>query len=174
VLTAAGNAVDFKNDFVIDVKEYWELMGKHQKATHAKLLSTWEDMIPKFEGTMRVAMETALRREREKGPQTEDVDEEADAYREVMSEFGIKENAQPKKSGEIAKFISQSEEFQPMFRVCSKIMHSTALSIASSATRGSFDAVIPLLESTAACELLSTHGLIETHFQQMGVKPPSN
>ena len=107
MLTAAGNAVDFKNDFVIDVKEYWELMGKHQKATHAKLLSTWEDMIPKFEGTMRVAMETALRREREKGPQTEDVDEEADAYREVMSEFGIKENAQPKKSGEIAKLISR-------------------------------------------------------------------
>jgi hypothetical protein len=119
-------------------------------------------------------MEAGLRRERERGPQTEDVDAEADAYRKVMSEFGIKENAQPKKSGEIAKRISQSEEFQPMFRVCSKIMHSTALSIASSAMRGSLDAVIPLLESTAACELLSIHGLIETHFQQMGVKPPIN
>jgi hypothetical protein len=91
-----------------------------------------------------------------------------------MVEFGLKESAKPKKAGDIAKLIRQREEFEPMFKVCSKIMHRTALSIASTAVSGGLDGVIPFLSSTAACELLSIHELISKHFQRKGVQPPEN
>ena len=50
--------------------------------------------------------------------------------------FPVKKNAKPKKAGDIAKLVLQREEFDPMFKVCSKIMHRTALSIASRAVLG--------------------------------------
>ena len=51
----------------------------------------------------------------------------------------VKKSAKPKKAGDIAKLVLQREEFDPMFKVCSKIMHRTALSIASRAVLGGLD-----------------------------------
>jgi hypothetical protein len=131
-LTSINNAIDFKNDFVIDSKEFYEALSKRQKATHSKLCSEMSEFIEQFEGNLKEALKEATQREVEHGPQTTATDAEAEMFKQLIAEFGIKEKTIPKRSGEIAKLVNQSEEFAPMFKVCSKIMHRTALSIASS------------------------------------------
>jgi hypothetical protein len=174
VLTSIDNATDFKNDFVIDSKEFYEEISKWHKATHSKFLSGLSGVIGQFDGTRKEALKDVLRREIVCGAQTKATDAEAGMFKQLMAEFGIKEKTIPKRSGEIAKRVSQSAEFAPMFKVCSKIMHRTALSIASSVVLGGLDEVIPLLSNTAACELLEIHALIKEHFEKQGVQPPEN
>jgi hypothetical protein len=89
-----------------------------------------------------------------------------------MDEFGISPKSKPMRSGEIARLISQNEEFDPMFKVCSNMMHRTALSIAASTTKGSLDEVIPLLASTGTVEFLAIYDLIDQHFRARGVQLP--
>jgi hypothetical protein len=91
-----------------------------------------------------------------------------------MVEFGLKENAKPKRVSEIAGRISQSEEFDPMFKICSKIMHRTVLSIASSTIRGSLDAAIPFLTSSSTTDLVTIYELINKHFKKRGIQPPES
>lgn len=174
VLGSAKNAGDFKNDFVIDVKEFYEAITNYHKAAYPKLLSAWSDVIRKSDGAMKEALEAARRREVERGPQTEATDAETETYRRLMIEFGISENAKPKRAGQIARSIHQHEQFEPMFKVCSKIMHRTTLSIASSVVKGGLAEIIPLLSNTAACELLSIHELVSKYFEERGVRPPEN
>jgi len=174
VLKSSKNATDFKNDFVVDVKEFYEAISKRHKTGHEKLISMWKEVNEDMKGPMKEAMEAALQREIQTGAQTQATDDEALAYEQVMIDFGIPLNTKPKKSGEIAKLLSRSEEFQPMFKVCSKIMHRTAFSIASSVMKGSLDATLPLLDSTALMELLSIGELIGEHYKRKGVVPPTN
>jgi hypothetical protein len=173
VLESSKNATDFKNDFVVDAKEFYEAISKRHKAGHEKLISMWKEVNEGMEGPMKEAMEAALQREIQAGAQTQTTDDEALAYEQVMIDFGIPLKTKPKKSGEIAKLVSRSEQFQPMFKVCSKIMHRTAFSIASSVTKGSLEATLPLLNSTALMELLSIGELIGRHYEQRGVLPPA-
>jgi hypothetical protein len=90
-----------------------------------------------------------------------------------MIDFGIDPKIKPKMSGEIAKLVSRSEEFQSMFNVCSKIMHRTAFSVALSVMKGSLDETLPLLDSTAFRELFSIGELIGERYKQKGVAPPT-
>lgn len=173
-LTSMNNAIDFKNDFVIDSKEFYEEISKWHRATHSKFLSGLSEVIEKSEGKKEEVLRVVLQRETEHGPQTTATDSEAEIFKRLMAEFGIKETATPKRSGAIAKLVNQSEEFAPMFKVCSKIMHRTALSIASSVVLGGLDEVIPLLSNTAACELLEIHASIKEHFEKKGTQPPEN
>jgi hypothetical protein len=172
VLASADNAKTFKNDFVVDAKEFYEAISKRHRATHPKLIAAWQAGMQEFEGDERRALETGLQREIERGPQTQETDEETEAYRKLMDEFGISPKSKPMRSGEIAKLISQNEEFDPMFKVCSKIMHRTALSIAASTTKGSLDEVIPLLASTGTVEFLAIYDLIDQHFRVRGAQLP--
>jgi hypothetical protein len=172
VLASAENAKTFKNDFVVDAKEFYEAISKRHRATHPKLIAAWQAGMQEFEGDERLAWEAGLQREIERGPQTQETDEETETYRKLMAEFGINRKAKPLRSGDIAKLISQSEEFDPMFKVCSKIMHRTALSIAASRTKGALDEVIPLLASTGTVEFLAVYDLIDLHFRARGVQLP--
>ncbi|QHN03996.1 hypothetical protein FTO74_11895 [Granulicella sp. WH15] len=172
VLASADNARTFKNDFVVDAKEFYEAISNRHRATHPKLIAAWQAGMQEFQGDDRRALEAALQREIERGPQTQETDEETEAYRKLMGEFGISPKSKPMRSGEIAKLISQNEEFSPMFKVCSKIMHRTALSIAASTTKGSLDEVIPLLASTGAIELMAIYDMIDQHFRAHGVQLP--
>jgi len=172
VLASADNAKAFKSDFVVDAKEFYEAISKRHKATHPKLIAAWQAGMQELEGDERRVLEAGLQREIARGPQTQETDEETETYRKLMVEFGISPKAKPMRSGEIAKLISQSEEFDPMFKVCSKIMHRTALSIAASTTKGALDEVIRLLASTGTVEFLAIYDLIEQHFRVRGVQLP--
>jgi hypothetical protein len=174
VLESAENATDFKYDFAVDAKEFYEAISKRQKVNHKKLISMWKEANEDFEEPMKGAMEAALQREIQAGPQTQTVDDEAKAFEQVMVSFGIDPKTKPKMSSQIAKLVSRSEEFQPMFKLCSKVMHRTAFSIASSVIKGSLDEAIPLFGSTAFMELLEIGERIGDHYKQKGVTPPTD
>ena len=61
-----------------------------------------------------------------------------------------------------------------MFKICSKLMHRTTLSIASTTMRESLDAAIPLLSSRGSSELLSIYDLINKYVLAKGLFTPEN
>ncbi len=174
VLASESNAIDFRNDLVIDAKEFYEAMTKHHQASHKKLLAALSEMADQEKGPIKGALEQALRRESVQGPQTGATDSEAATYKQLMVNFGLKENDKPKKASQIARLISQEEDFNPMFKICSKIMHRTTLSIASSISHGSLDEAIPLLSHSSACDLLLIYEAINAHFKERGIRPPKS
>jgi len=89
-LTSINNAIDFKNDFVIDSKEFYEEMSKWHKATHSKLLSGLSEVIEQFDGQRKEALKGVLRRENGHGAQTNATDAEAEMFKQLIAEFGIK------------------------------------------------------------------------------------
>jgi len=58
-----------------------------------------------------------------------------------------------------------------MFKICSKLMHRTTLSIAAENTRGGLDAVIPILKDSAFVDLASISNLIKGHIETVGIMP---
>jgi hypothetical protein len=166
------NAIDLKGDLIIDAKEFYELLTKHHQASHKKVLVELAAFAEQEEGPVKVALEEALRRESQLGPRTSETDAEAAAYRQLMIEMSLSPDAKAKRSGQLARLLKQSEEFDPMFRVCSKIMHRTMMSIAASITPGSLDAVIPLLPTVSENSLLAIYGSIDEHFKVRGVQLP--
>ena len=125
------------------------------------------------QGQVKEILQQALRRERAQGPNTAATDSEATVHRQIMADFGIRENTKPRKSRDFARRVNQSEDFDPMFKICSKILHRTVLSIASTVTQGSLDAVIPVLSNQSANELLMIHELISEHVKKRGIRPPA-
>jgi hypothetical protein len=172
VLDSEANAAAFHNDLLIDTKEFYEAVSNANRALHAKFVSMLAGVADRADATTKITIEQYHRTEVERGPQTEDSDSQATIYRQIMSEFGIKGNVKYKRASEMAAVIQEKEFFDPMFRICSKIMHRTAFSIASSIDRGSLDEVMPLLANSAASDLLSIHESIKGHFEDRGVQPP--
>jgi hypothetical protein len=117
------------------------------------------------EGPMKELLQTASQEEAERGPQTQPSESEVAMYEQLMSEYGVKQDDKPKRASHIAERMREKEGFDPMFKICSKIIHRTALSIASSTTRGSLDAAI---------QLLSIYGGIHKYVEENGLRPPAN
>jgi hypothetical protein len=173
VLASAENAADFRNDFVIDVREFWDALAKIQKDAHKKLLSMLAERVEKADGAERDLFERIYQIEAERGPQTESTETEAAAYKKLMSDLGLKDNAKSKRVSEIARLLDQKEEFDPVFRVASKLMHRTALSIAASNITGGLDELRPFISKAAAYDLLEIYRLINAYIKANGMRPPS-
>jgi hypothetical protein len=174
VLTSEKNANDFKSDLLIDGKEFYEALTMYQKASHTKLLAMASEMAMNETGPMKVALMEFFLREAKDGPKTEETDSEAEIYSELMAESGLKTNAKPKMAGEIARLINESDDFIPMNKICSKIMHRTVLSIASSTVHKGLDATIPFLSTSADNDFLAVYYAIDEYVQKRGVQPPVN
>ena len=91
-----------------------------------------------------------------------------------MVESGLAPNAKPKRVTELAEQIKEKENFDPIFKICSKILHRTAMSIASSTMRNGLEGVIPFLSNSSVNDLLSIYDSINNPFKTRGVRPPEN
>jgi hypothetical protein len=173
VLKSASNANQFKIELMIDVKEFYENVSKSTAAGHNKTVAMMREVAEQQQGPMRDVFMKMADMEAAKDPQTEISDREADACRKLlMSDFGIKDRQQPKTHGTLAREVQQHEDFAPLNKICSKITHRTAFSIASSTVNGSLDEVIPFLSSVADTEILSIYGMIGDYVRDNGVRPP--
>jgi hypothetical protein len=173
VLASAKNVADFRNDLAIDVKEFWDAMTAIQKDLHNKMLSMLVEHIDKAEGSERDLLKQAYETRSKRGPQTHSTEEEAAAYKKLMGDLGLKDNTQPKRVNEMAKLLDQKKEFDPAFKVSSKLVHRTALSIASSNIKGSLDELRPYISDQAAYDLLGIYGWINSYIKANGLRPPS-
>jgi SEC-C motif-containing protein len=125
---------------------------------------------------MRHAVEAKVEQEVKNGPDTTASDAEAKMFKDFLSDdMGVKGTPQPKRSPEIAGLLgdTQKEAFGPMFQICSKLLHRTALSIASTTTKGSLDPIVPFLKTSAFGDLLSISGLIKQHVDIVGIRVPA-
>ncbi len=125
-------------------------------------------------GPEREAVEQFIETQRAKGPDTTGTDSEAEAFRQVLSEMGVKEKLQPLRSTTVAGKTGQKEDFDPLFRACSKLMHRTALSISAENQKGSLDAIVPLLKTSALGDLATISTRIKEHIETVGIKPISS
>ena len=173
LVRSARNANQFKSELMIDVKEFYENVSKSTVAGHKKLVAMMREFAEQEQGPMRDAFVKMADMEAAKEPETEIADKEAEACRTLLkSEFGIRDSQQPKTHGALAREVQQHEDFAPLNKICSKLTHRTAFSIASSTVQGSLDGVISFLSSVADSEILSIYGMISDYVRDHGVQPP--
>ncbi len=99
--------------------------------------------------------------------------EEIEAYRKLMEDFGIDPKRRPSQGSKIAAMVNESEMFKPRFKIHSKIVHPTALSIAATTMPNSLDALMPLIYSEASDDLLAIFLGIKRHIDAHGVGWPA-
>jgi hypothetical protein len=174
VLESEDNARSFQTDLSVDAKEMNEAFSSHHRATYKKMIAELTAHAQTLSGLDRQAVDQYIRTQTAKGPDTSGTDCEADAFRKLLTEMGVDEKRRPMmtsgKKG-FADRIGQLEEFNPMFKICSKLMHRTTLSIAAENTRGGLDAVIPILKDSAFVDLASISNLIKGHVETVGIMP---
>jgi hypothetical protein len=171
VLSSRANAESFKNELAIDAKEFYEALSKVGHASHKRLLTTLAEAAAEETGDHKEFLEQAHQLQSQRGSGTDATDAEAKIFAEMMARFGI-EGKRPLMASQIAKKVQLQEDFDPMFKICSKIMHRTVLSIASSTTEGALDEVVPLLFNSGSFDLLGISQSIHDYFAQNGTRPP--
>jgi hypothetical protein len=94
-------------------------------------------------------------------------------YRGFLTPLGL-EAERPKRVSELAGKLRPElkEEFDPLFKVCSKIMHRTSFSIASIVMQGSLDELLPFLANGAFSDVLSIYAAIKGYVDRNGIRPP--
>lgn len=172
VLTSEETAVAIQGDLVLDAKEFYEAVSKSHVSAHRQYLDALSELANQEQGVLRAKLEEVLERDAKLGPQTGESDAEAEGFRQFQLSMGLKPNAKPKMAGEIADLLQQKADFGPLNKICSKLMHRTVLSIASSTAQGSLDAIVPFLKSTAGNALLQIYGDIKRYVETTGIQVP--
>jgi hypothetical protein len=175
VLASNENAIAFRNDLMIDGKEFYEAVTKMTIVSHKQFVEGVEEIIatiPEKEETIKRAFEQGLQAQIAKGPQTKESKDAAAPFKEFLRENGL-ENKRPLKSSDIAAKLKAQEEFEPLFKICSKLMHRTAMSIALTVTKATVEELLPFLDSSAFSELLRTYDAIKRYFEANGLRLPS-
>ena len=150
-----------------------EALNNHHRAMHRRMLAELAAYITQLPEPYGNAVAEHVEKEAKKGPDTSGTDAEADIFRQLLAEMGIDEKRKPMmtsgKKG-IADRIGQLDEFSPMFKICSKLMHRTALSVASENTIGGLDAVALVLKDSAFMDLVAISNLIKAHVKNLGFR----
>jgi SEC-C motif len=177
VLRSEANALAFRTELFLDSKEFYEAVGRSHAATHKQYVAGLADFAKALPDQMRQAVDAKVEQELKDGPDTAASDAEAKMFTDFLSdEMGVTGTPQAKRSPEIAGLLgeAQKEAFGPMFQICSKLLHRTALSIAAATTRGSLDAIVPFLQTSAFNDLLSISGLIKQYVDTEGIRDPAH
>jgi hypothetical protein len=94
-------------------------------------------------GQTRETLEQGVGARSAQGPDTTGLDSEVEMVKSLLKEMDVKDKLKPLVSSKIAELIGQSDNFNPEFKICSKLMHGTALSIAAENQQHSLDEVMP-------------------------------
>ena len=89
-----------------------------------------------------------------------------------MAELGL-ERARPQRAGEIANSVGNEAkaEFDPMFKICSKIVHRTSFSIASTNVKRSLDEIGSFLKTSGFSDVIKIYVAIKDYVSANGIKP---
>jgi hypothetical protein len=173
VLASEEQALTFRNELLIDAKQFYESITKEHQRIHAEFLKGLDDMRKSMpEGAMRTELDGVYRREAEQGPKTNESAREAAHYRAFLAELGL-ERVRPQRASEIASSVGNETkaEFDPMFKICSKIVHRTSFSIASTNVKSSLDEIGPFLKTSAFSDVIKIYVAIKDYVGANGIKP---
>jgi hypothetical protein len=130
-LRSEADALDFKNDFAADLKEFWEAMKQSSEFVHKQLVTKMRVFGANQAEPLKSEILAKAGEMETSGPDLVGPLEEVETYRKLMEEFGIDPNRRPSQGSKIAAMVNESEMFKPRFKIHSKIVHPTALSIAA-------------------------------------------
>lgn len=148
-------------------------MSKSHTATFKQNLGLLSELANQEQGTVKAALEEKLRQDYQAGPQTAETDAEAEGFRQFQLSMGLKANAKPKMVSEMLETPGEKDEFYPLNKILSKLVHRTVLSIASTNVEGSLDAIVPVLENSATTILLQIYDRIKRYVDATGIVVPS-
>lgn len=173
ILASKQNALEFRNDFLVDIKEFYEAITLSQQETHRRLLSELQEIAQQEKNPeKRELLSIAYKKEADLGPRAEAPELEAKAVEKVMREFGIRGSTPPKRHSAMAKAVQKATEFYPVFKICSKLMHRTALSISSISEPEGLNPILPLLYREGVIDLTSIYLMISQYYEQHGINLP--
>ena len=108
----------------------------------------------------------------ERGPQNQHLDAEAESYRQILKELGL-EGTSFKRIRQMAAEQGETtkEELEAINTICSKLLHRTALSIASATRHDSLTELGPLLSTSNFSDVLLIYDAIKKHGERFGWHP---
>ena len=86
-----------------------------------------------------------------------------------MTAFGVDPARKSKQASTIAKEVKESDRYGPRYKVLSKIVHPTSLSIAAQTSAGSLDELMPLINNEAQADMLAIFYAVEEHIATHGI-----
>jgi hypothetical protein len=170
VVRSEQNALEFKGDFASDLAEFWTAVIKTSVASHPQLVKIMRELAADA-GSMEEAFLKAASEEQERGAPITEPRGEAAAIKQVMNESSIDRDRTPRPIKEMAKEVGLIDIYGPRSKMYSKLVHPTALSIASSTTAGGLDALTPLFECQAGTDLLMIYSSVKDHVDAHGIAP---
>jgi hypothetical protein len=169
VLRSEDTAVDFMDDLAADTRELWENITKSAQFTHKELIAEMREAAAREPEPWGPLLRIRADEEEKKGPPTQAPATELENTRKMMVAFGVDPKRRPKQGSTIAELVEESGRYAPRFKVLSKIVHPTALSIASTNIPGSLDELMPLINHQAVSDMLAIFYAIEEHIAAHGI-----
>lgn len=172
VLRSLENAVDFIDDLAADTREFWENIGKVGRFTHDELVAEMRAAATREDEPLKSLLLRKAAEEEQTGPKVEESENELTKAKQMMAAFGVDPARKPKQGSAIANKVAESDRYAPRFKVLSKLVHPTSLSIAAQTNAGSLDELMPFIGNEATADLLAIYYAIEEHISAHGIGWP--
>jgi hypothetical protein len=172
VLRSLDNAVDFMDDLAADTREFWENVGKMGRFTHNELISEMRATAMREDEPLKSLLLRKAAEDEQAGPKLHEPESELAKATKMMTAFGVDPTRKPKQGFAIAREVEQSDRYGPRYKVLSKVVHPTSLSIAAQTSTGSLDELMPLTNNQATGDMLAIFYAIEEHIAAHGISWP--
>jgi hypothetical protein len=172
VLASSENAAEFMDDLGADVREFWEAMMKAEEFTHNELVAQKRAFAEEQTEPLRSLLMKKVDEDEKAGPNTAGPAAELDEVRKLTVALGGDLKRKPRQGSVIASLVSESARYGPRYKVLSKVVHPTAMSIAQGITPGGIDALMPLVRNQATSDMLAIFYAIENHVKAHGIGWP--
>lgn len=173
VLRSLENAVDFMDDLASDTREFWENIVKMGRFTHNELISEMRATAMREDEPLKSLLLRKATEDEQAGPKLHAPESELAKATEMMKAFGVDLTRKPKQGSAIAREVEQSDRYGPRYKVLSKVVHPTSLSIAAQTSEGSLDELMPLIGNQATGDMLAIFYAVEEHIAAHGIGWPA-
>jgi hypothetical protein len=169
VLRSLDNAVDFIDDLAADTREFWENIAKVGRFAHNELVTEMRATAMREDEPVKSLLLRKATEDEQAGPGLHGPESEFHKAKQMMTAFGVDPTRKPKQGSAIAKEIKESDRYAPRYKVLSKVVHPTSLSIAAQTSAGSLDELMPLINNEAQADMLAIFYAVEEHIATNGI-----
>lgn len=169
VLQSLDNAVDFIDDLAADTREFWENIAKVGSFTHNELIAEMRATAMRQDEPLKSLLLRKTTEEEQAGPRLHGPESELHKAKQMMTAFGVDPTRKPKQGSVIAREVKESDRYGPRYKVLSKVVHPTSLSIAAQTSACSLDELMSLISNEAQSDMLAIFFAIEDHIAAHGI-----
>ena len=169
VLQSLDNAVDFIDDLAADTREFWENIAKVGRFTHNELIAEMRATAMREDEPLKSLLLRKATEDEQAGPELHGPESELTKAKKMMAAFGVDPTRRPKQGSAIASKVKESDRYGPRYKVLSKVVHPTSLSIAAQTSSGSLDELMPLISNEAQADMLAIFYAVEEHIAAHGI-----